>query len=128
MNIYPNLKALRTANNFKQEYIADILGISQPEYSKLESGQRRLDTHFIKTLCKLYDVSIEYLLTQPHMMNGNQPAIQPPQPAQPVAPDVITRMLENYTFLVESFIRQQEIHEKLLERLLNDHYGKGSNS
>ncbi|UOF90767.1 helix-turn-helix domain-containing protein [Fodinisporobacter ferrooxydans] len=36
------LKKLRKRNGYSQKEIADILGISQPGYQKIENGQRRM--------------------------------------------------------------------------------------
>jgi transcriptional regulator with XRE-family HTH domain len=38
------LRFLRTIQNVKQKTIADILQMSQPNYSNLENGKTRLDS------------------------------------------------------------------------------------
>ena len=38
--MYPQIKNLRIMRDFNQEYVAAYLDISQPEYSRLETGTR----------------------------------------------------------------------------------------
>lgn len=63
MNPIPNLKMLRLQHNYKQEYIAQVIGMTQPAYSKLESGLRKLNVYDIRNLCALYMVSSDELLS-----------------------------------------------------------------
>lgn len=59
---YPKLKQLRMLYSFKQEYIADQLGISQSEYSRLENGQRHVKIEDFKKLASLYRVTPALLM------------------------------------------------------------------
>jgi transcriptional regulator with XRE-family HTH domain len=59
---YPKLKQLRMLYSFKQEYIADQLGISQSEYSRLENGQRYVKIDDFKKLAQLYRVTPALLM------------------------------------------------------------------
>jgi transcriptional regulator with XRE-family HTH domain len=59
---YPKLKQLRMLYSFKQEYIADQLGISQSEYSRLENGQRHVKIDDFKKLAQLYRVTPALLM------------------------------------------------------------------
>ncbi len=59
---YPKLKQLRMLYSFKQEYIADQLGISQSEYSRLENGQRHVKIEDFKKLASLYRVTPSLLM------------------------------------------------------------------
>lgn len=59
---YPKLKQLRMLYSYKQEYIADQLGISQSEYSRLENGQRHVKIDDFKKLAHLYRVTPALLM------------------------------------------------------------------
>ena len=59
---YPKLKQLRMLYSFKQEYIADQLGLSQAEYSRLENGQRHVKIDDFKKLAQLYRVTPALLM------------------------------------------------------------------
>ena len=50
------LKFFRDTNKYTQEYLAKILDISQPAYSKLESGNTKISEDVATTLGELYGV------------------------------------------------------------------------
>ena len=56
------LKNLRESKNYKQNYVASYLGISQQNYSRYENEKREIPIHFLPLLAKLYGVSIDYIL------------------------------------------------------------------
>lgn len=122
MSKFPNIRALRLQNGYKQEFMADILGISQPEYSKIENGSRKIDPFVVHELCKLYDVKMEVLLrTAPVHMQAEFSALSEPKTqayASQLAPEILTRMMDNYAKLVENYLKQQQTTERIMERLL----------
>lgn len=63
------LKELRVKNNLYQREVADILEVSQAQYSRLELGLSLLNAKQIKTLAVLFKVSTDYLL---EMQNEDQ--------------------------------------------------------
>lgn len=56
------LKELRINNNFKQEDLAKLLEMDRTNYSKYERGIKQLGSKTIKKLCKIYNISADYLL------------------------------------------------------------------
>ena len=128
MNIthYPNLKALRMRANYKQEYLADILSISQPEYSKLENGQKKLSAENIQELCKLYEVTGEELLrtkvnlSAADLTNEFSKALKV---ADGIPKEILEKVMENYNSLLNSYIHQQGVQEKIITRLLDNRIG-----
>ena len=56
------LKKLRLEQGYTQRCVAQALGMSQPNYSKLEHGKRVLDDHAIRALAKLYGVTTDTIL------------------------------------------------------------------
>lgn len=60
--IYELLRELREQHNYRQEYIANYLGITQQTYSNYELGLREIPLHHIVNLSNLYQVSTDYLL------------------------------------------------------------------
>jgi len=120
MNKYPNIKALRIQNNYKQEYVADILGVSQPEYSKIETGGRRLDAYIITELCKLYDVKMDDLLKR------NVPRVIHASVGEPAGnegygfqdnQELLSKLMHNYTALIENYVKQQQTTERIITKL-----------
>lgn len=53
---------LRIDNDLFQSDVAKILGISQQYYSEYEKGKRELPIRHLIKLCKLYNVSADYIL------------------------------------------------------------------
>jgi DNA-binding XRE family transcriptional regulator len=49
------VKKYRKLNKFSQEDIADILGISRPNYVNLESGKQNWQTNYLYKLCCIFN-------------------------------------------------------------------------
>jgi transcriptional regulator with XRE-family HTH domain len=120
MNRFPNIKALRLRNNYKQEYVADVLGMSQPEYSKIETGARKIELPVLRELCKLYDVELEVLMRSQSTLEdlALDSLGLSSRFAQPVNLEVMERLMDNYSSLLQNYINQQKMQEKILERLM----------
>lgn len=56
------LKESRRYAGLSQRQAAERLGILQPAYARYESGVIELDYQKLCELCRLYDVSADYLL------------------------------------------------------------------
>jgi DNA-binding XRE family transcriptional regulator len=57
------IRSIRMANNFTQVYVANQIGISQPEYSKLENAHRKKpNLEVLNKLCQLFDVPMTEFL------------------------------------------------------------------
>ena len=52
-----NLKDSRKIKGLTQTQVAKILGMSQQQYSRYETGKFELDYDLILKLCKLYEIS-----------------------------------------------------------------------
>lgn len=64
MTLGEKLTALRKANNYTQEQLADILGVSRQSVSKWESDVAYPETEKLVKLGELYDCSLDYLLKE----------------------------------------------------------------
>ena len=56
------IRALREDSDYTQEYVASYLGTSQTMYARYERGANELPIHHLIQLCKLYNVSSDYIL------------------------------------------------------------------
>lgn len=56
------LKQSRKNAGFTQQSVAELLLMTQQQYSRFENGVFELNYSQIITLCKLYDISANYLL------------------------------------------------------------------
>jgi transcriptional regulator with XRE-family HTH domain len=56
------IKDLREDNDLTQQEVADYLGTSQTMYARYERGANELPIRHLIKLCKLYNVSSDYIL------------------------------------------------------------------
>lgn len=62
MSYYPRLKNLREDYELTQTKVAELLFITQQQYSLYEKGYRDIPTTALITLANLYNTSVDYLL------------------------------------------------------------------
>jgi transcriptional regulator with XRE-family HTH domain len=66
------LRFFRVAKNQPQKAIADVLGMSQPNYSDLENGKTKINNDEAEKLAEYYGVSKEIFLPEkPPVINHN---------------------------------------------------------
>ncbi len=61
MYFYQRLRDLRDDRRLSQKDIGNILGTSQQQYARWESGQQEMPMHNFIVLARYYNVSIDYL-------------------------------------------------------------------
>lgn len=54
------LKELRKKRGWRQDEVADKVGLSRPAISNIESGNRALTLTTLKKFCELYQIDITY--------------------------------------------------------------------
>ncbi|MHC0444060.1 helix-turn-helix domain-containing protein [Flavobacterium sp. 3-218] len=55
------IKKLREENNLSQSLLADQLGISQSELSKIENGRtKKIDIYLMIKICKCFNKSLDF--------------------------------------------------------------------
>lgn len=62
MHYTERMKGLRQDNDLTQKQIAVKLKVAQNSYSQYESGIRSIPIELLIELCKLYNVSADYML------------------------------------------------------------------
>lgn len=62
MDYVKRMKNLREDADLTQEYVAHFLGTSQTMYARYERGANEMPIRHLLSLCKLYQVSADYLL------------------------------------------------------------------
>ncbi len=63
MEIGYKIKKVRELRNYKQEYMAEKLGISQVSYSRVENGLTKLDLNRLSDIAHVLDVDPIFLLS-----------------------------------------------------------------
>ena len=56
------LREIREDKDLYQKDVADILGVSQQQYSRIENGENELSYSGLNKLAEFYNTSIDYLL------------------------------------------------------------------
>ena len=73
MTLGDKLSKLRKENNYTQEQLADILGVSRQAISKWESDISYPETDKLIRMSELFDCSLDYLLKETEeIYNKNQ--------------------------------------------------------
>ena len=62
MDYIKRMRDLREDSDYTQEYVAHYLGTSQTMYARYERGANELPLHHLINLCKLYNVTSDYML------------------------------------------------------------------
>ncbi|MBR3148841.1 MAG: helix-turn-helix transcriptional regulator [Eubacterium sp.] len=62
MEYIKRIRDLREDNDYTQQQIADMLGTSQTMYARYERGANELPIRHLIKLCKIYNVSSDYIL------------------------------------------------------------------
>ena len=62
MALNENIKARRLQLKMSQREVAAALGVSQPVYQRFEKGVFECSYAQLRALCKLFDLSADYLL------------------------------------------------------------------
>ena len=65
--MYAHIKELREDKDLRQQDIADILNITQQQYSKIEKGISDIKTDQLIKLSLFYNVSADYILGLPKL-------------------------------------------------------------
>lgn len=61
--MYKNrIKELRTDSDFYQKKIAELLNVTQQQYSRIENNENQLSYDGLIKLAEFYNTSIDYLL------------------------------------------------------------------
>ena len=60
--VFQRIRDLREDNDWKQEYVAEKLGVRQTTYSKYELGKINVPVDTLMKLADFYNVSVDYLL------------------------------------------------------------------
>ncbi|MBQ6877356.1 MAG: helix-turn-helix transcriptional regulator [Oscillospiraceae bacterium] len=60
--MYKRIRDLREDRDFSQKQLAEMLNISQPTYSRYESGFLDIPSEILISLSKIYKVTTDYIL------------------------------------------------------------------
>jgi transcriptional regulator with XRE-family HTH domain len=119
MTHYPNIKNLRLIRDYKQEYVANYLGMSQPEYSRLETGMRSVRAEDIHKLSQLYSVRPDQLLQIDNAKEFSTNSNKASRRGDAVPRDIVDKLVENNTTLLKSVMEYQAKTERIIDKLID---------
>ena len=71
------IRGLREDNDLTQQQVAEVLGTSQTMYARYERGANEMPVRHLVSLCKLYNISADYLLdTDPNKRLPQKKAVK----------------------------------------------------
>jgi len=121
MHYGEKIRKIRESKNYKQEYLADKLGISITAYSKMENGETKLTTDKLEKLAEIYGTDVEGILKFDPSTNFN--VHHSPKSAIGINAvyheneKLVDQLQKENTFLKEHITKAEERVTKLLERL-----------
>jgi transcriptional regulator with XRE-family HTH domain len=59
-----NLKLFREAAEYKQQQVADMLGIDRGAYANYESGNREMPFKLLTEICEIYGISLSTIFEE----------------------------------------------------------------
>ncbi len=104
------LRLFRMAKNLKQKVIADLLGMSQANYSNLENGKTKINSDAAKKLAEYYGVEEDVFFID------HAPTMKPAIAVQPYFTHHSVQSFETNEALLEPILERME----LLLNILSD--------
>jgi len=122
MMIHEKIRGLRDKKGLRQEDMAERLGISQSAYSRMETGEARLDAELLPRIAKILEVRIEELLPMEayfhaHNNSGGNNGCQHVEIHFPQ--DVLQQILDRYATHASEVQRMTEQVAEMNKRLLD---------
>ncbi len=113
MTLGEKIKKARLGKNFTQEYLAEVLNVSQKTYSNFENDKTKPDFHQVEDIAKVLEISVLDFLSGDNItvnQNNNEVAV-----AQNYAPITLSeRLIEQY----EQRLKDKDTEIGFLRQLL----------
>lgn len=113
MTLGEKIKKARLGKNFTQEYLAEVLNVSQKTYSNFENDKTKPDFHQVEDIAKVLEISVLDFLSGDSItvnQNNNEVAV-----AQNYAPITLSeKLIEQY----EQRLKDKDAEIEFLRQLL----------
>jgi transcriptional regulator with XRE-family HTH domain len=94
MSLEKNIRKIRRLKNLTQSQVSKELNISAQAYSKIESGETRLDTNRLQQLANIFEINVKDIYDFAAMYSQKGPAVAYKE--KPVVPEV-----ENFNIVTQ---------------------------
>jgi transcriptional regulator with XRE-family HTH domain len=114
MTLGEKLKKARINKNFTQEYLAEVLNISQKTYSNFENDKSKPDFHQVENIANVLEVNVlDFLSGDSITVNQNNNEIAVAQNYAPITAS--EKLIEQY----EQRLKDKDGEIEFLKQLLN---------
>jgi transcriptional regulator with XRE-family HTH domain len=114
MTLGEKLKKARINKNFTQEYLAEVLNISQKTYSNFENDKSKPDFHQVENIANALETSVlDFLSGESITVNQNNNEIAVAQNYAPIT--VSEKLIEQY----EQRLKDKDAEIAFLKQLLD---------
>ncbi|WP_336733405.1 helix-turn-helix domain-containing protein [Chryseobacterium sp. VD8] len=114
MTLGEKLKKARINKNFSQEYLAEVLNVSQKTYSNFENDKSKPDFHQVENIAKTLDVSVlDFLSGDSITVNQTNNEIAVAQNYAPITAS--EKLIEQY----EQRLKDKDAEIAFLKQLLH---------
>lgn len=115
MTLGEKLKKARINKNFSQEYLAEVLNVSQKTYSNFENDKSKPDFHQVENIAKTLDVSVlDFLSGDSITVNQTNNEIAVAQNYAPITSS--EKLIEQY----EQRLKDKDAEIAFLKQLLHE--------
>ncbi|MDO5615425.1 MAG: helix-turn-helix transcriptional regulator [Cruoricaptor ignavus] len=107
MELGEKLKQARLTKNWSEEYIAEILGITEEAYLNFENGKTKPDLKKLEELLQILEINIDYKDTL-FFSQTSETAIH----------TLSTKLIEQYEIRIKNLEKENLYLKSLLDRLM----------
>ena len=104
------IKKYREMRNYSQEYLASMIGISQPAYAKIEQGKTKI------TLQRLKDISEILQVEHFHLINGIKFSIHTMEVDDCSSPNIVEVLHPDLKIVYEKLVTTLENENQRLRK------------
>ena len=64
-SIIENIKTIRESKGYSQEYMAELIAVTQSSYARFERGATKTDLKVVSSIAQVFDMSLVDIITYP---------------------------------------------------------------
>ena len=99
--IQERLRALREDNDLKQANIAELLGTTQQQYSKYETGESELPLRALSILADRYNVSADFIMGRTERKKEIDAWNNANITSEAIMSDILSLSIDSRNFIIE---------------------------
>jgi len=109
------IRNARSQKGYTQEYMADNLGISQKQYSRIESGESRLSLNYLEKICEQLEINPQDLFACEVKQENRNQSGGLANSAYLIVNEFSEKLIEQYEKRLQDKDEQIELLKSMLE-------------